>query len=297
MNTGKIIKGVGGLYKIAANNEIFECRARGSFRHDGITVLVGDNVIFENGYILDICERKNSTVRPPMANLDLLFICLSPKKPLPVLFTVDKLTSVCAFCNIEPVIVITKEDLSQKETERIRDIYEKSGFLVFCVSEQKDKSELLNFIKQKCKDKTCAFCGASGVGKSTLINSLFPELELQTGDVSIKTQRGKQTTRHIELYPLNKLLSVDCSGYIADTPGFSMLDASLYDGYDKENLVCTFTDFKKYIGKCKYVKCTHTKEEGCAILDGMANGDFSATRHESYLALYEQLKNKHFWDK
>ncbi len=295
---GIIIKGLGGLYDVLCEGEITQCRARGLFRHENITPYVGDRVTFEDEYITDISERKNSLIRPPMANLDILFIVVAAKKPLPVNSTIDKMISIADFKGIEPVLIITKNDLDPQNAEELRRTYSSIGIETFVTEPDQDKSELLDFFKNKCRGRISAFSGASGVGKSTLLNALFPELSLATGDISSKISRGKHTTRHVELYPLGNILKDESfDGFIADTPGFSMLDPTIYEDYTVEELPSTFREFIPYIGNCKYTKCTHTKEEGCAILEAVNEGKIPTSRHESFRELYDILKNIHFWDR
>lgn len=294
---GIIIKGLGGLYDVLCDGEIFQCRARGVFRHENITPYVGDRVITEEDCIVDIVDRKNTLIRPPMANLDILFIVAAAKKPMPVTATLDKMISIADHKGIEPVVIVTKNDLDPDKASELKDIYSSIGVEVFVTDPESDKTELLSFFKEKCRGRISAFSGASGVGKSTLLNALFPSLDLATGDVSRKIQRGKHTTRHIELYPLNSLFGEDYDGFIADTPGFSMLDPTIYDDYTAEELPYTFREFRPYLGECKYTKCTHTKEEGCAVLEALSCGDIPKSRHESFLELHGILKNIHSWDK
>lgn len=309
---GKILQGVGGLYSVkivdaedkSLIGQTVNCRARGSFRHDNISPLPGDNVILlpaeasgeeRSEFVIDeICERQNSLIRPPMANLDYIFITMSAAAPAPVLTTVDKLICIAEFNKIEPVIVITKCELAPDYAKELMDIYQKSGFTVFCLSAAEDIgiAPIDSFIKQNLNTKIAAFAGASGIGKSTLLNRLFPELELSTSEISKKIQRGRHTTRKVELYALSD--SPEC-GYIADTPGFSMLDFERFDFFDKEDLPLTMREFIPYIGQCKYTKCSHTKEDGCAIVDAVRQGDIKKTRHESFCELYEVLKAKKKW--
>lgn len=316
---GKVIQGVGGLYSVRVlsapqNPELVGgtalCRARGSFRHNNISPLPGDDVIIspttevpdkkskerENAdYVIDqIDERKNSLIRPPMANLDYLFITMAAAAPTPILTTIDKLICIAEFNGIEPVVVITKCELAPEYASELRAIYEKSGFTVFCLSavEDIDISPIDDFIKNNLPGKIAAFAGASGIGKSTLLNRLFPNLALSTSEISRKIQRGRHTTRKVELYPLSD--SADC-GYIADTPGFSMLDFERFDFFEKEDLPLTMREFSDYIGKCRYTKCSHTKEEGCAIVEAVKNGDIPPSRHASFCELYEVLKAKKKW--
>ena len=321
---GKIIQGIGGLYSVritSAENDLnkelagtyVSCRARGSFRHNNIVPLAGDNVIIapareeeikkkkeknDADYVIEeILPRKNSLIRPPLANLDYLFITLAAAAPTPILSTVDKLISIAEYNNIEPIIVITKCELDADYATELKRIYEQSGFTVFCLSAIENISiEPINkFIEENLIGKLAAFAGASGIGKSTLLNRLFPNLSLSTSDISHKIQRGKHTTRKVELFEVpSQRNSFDC-GYIADTPGFSMLDFERFDFFEKEDLVYTIREFAPYIGECKYTKCSHTKEEGCAIISALKDGKIEKTRHQSYCELFDVLKTKSKW--
>ncbi len=299
---GRIIKGLGGLYEIETlSGERIHCKAKGSFRHDKITPYVGDNVVVrteKNGNLIDeIVDRNNYLIRPPLSNLDILFIVISVAKPSPILPITDKLISIAEYNKIEPVIIISKSDLDGEEAKKIENIYQKCGFTVFVSGIESDKSELFDFVCQKANGKISAFAGASGVGKSTVINALFPKIALETGEVSYKTERGKHTTRHVELFRLDNLTDNDSlSGYIADTPGFSLLDFTRFDFFGKDDLVYTFREFEDYLGKCKYTKCSHTSEDGCKIIEAVNDGIIPKERHDSYVELYNTLKNKHSWD-
>ena len=307
---GKIIGVSGGLYKIQTKDgETVFCRAKGAFRHSGLTPLVGDNVRLrfdgvtvkgdESGggvVIEEVLERKNALIRPPMANLDCMFVSMAAASPAPILPTVDKLVAIAEHNGIEPFIVIEKCELDREKTAEIRNIYETGGFKVFAVScvTGEGVDELRDFIYSELIDKTTAFSGASGVGKSTLMNMLFPSLSLETGNISRKIERGKHTTRSVELYSLeNEGKTV----YIADTPGFSMLDFKNFDFFSKDDLPYTFREFVPLIGQCRYTKCSHTKEEGCAILEDIKNGKIARSRHDSFLEIYSILKDKKEWDK
>ena len=292
---GKITASVGGLYTVELDTgEKVSCRARGSFRHLGTTPLVGDAVTLVGEgvetVIDEIHERKNSLIRPPLANLDILFVTLSAAKPEPSLFTADKLIAISEHNGIDPCIVVGKCELDPARAEEIKKIYELAGYPVFVLScfENVGVKEFSEYVNTVIKGKTAAFAGASGAGKSTLMNRLFPDLKLSTGDVSQKTQRGKHTTRTVELFSL-------LGGYIADTPGFSMIDFERFDFFGKEDLPDTFKEFRECIGECKYKKCTHTKEEGCAILEAIREGKISTNRHKSFIAMYEDLKKTPDW--
>ncbi len=305
---GKIIKGVGGLYSVKVRDSsseldgaILGCRAKGSFRHSNMTPLAGDNVILlasdtpDGGYVIsEILERRNSLIRPPLANLDYIFVTMAAAHPQPVLTTVDKLICIAEYNKIEPIIVITKLDLDRKSASELEDIYRRSGFTVFTVSspEGDGLSEIRSFIEENMCGRTAAFAGASGIGKSTLMNALFPYLELTTSEISRKIERGRHTTRHVELFPLSD--ERDC-GYIADTPGFSMLDFERFNFFEKEDLPLTIREFLPLIGQCRYTKCSHTKEEGCAIVEAVRRGDIPKSRHDSFLEIHETLKAKKKW--
>lgn len=299
---GIIIKGLGGLYEIkTADGRIVNCKAKGAFRHERITPYAGDNVMLKESdkgaVIEEITDRKNHLIRPPVANLDILFTVIAAAKPSPMLPITDKLISIAEYNKIEPVIIVSKSDLDESEAERIAEIYRKSGFTVFVSSLDSNKEELVCFVKQYANGKISAFAGASGVGKSTVMNALFPKLGLETGDVSRKTERGKHTTRHVELFGLDYLTDdSNMTGYVADTPGFSLIDFTRFDFYKKDDLVYTFREFEDYLGTCKYTKCSHTAEDGCSIIEAVNNGVIPKERHESYVEIYNTLKNKHDWD-
>ncbi len=299
--TGKVTKGLGGLYtvRIEENGAVsfVQCRARGSIRND-TKVAIGDNVLLEGEndtlVISEIIKRRNSLIRPPMANLDYLFILFAPENPKPALATIDKLTAIAVHNGIHICIIITKNDISENAAY-YADIYKKSGFDTFtcdAVTENgthEIKSYILNNI---ANGKTAAFAGASGVGKSTLLNSLFPKLELQTGEISKKILRGRHTTRHVELFELE---AGKCgSGFIADTPGFSMLDFEHFDFFTLEDLLPAFPDLCENAVNCRYSDCTHTKETECGVSQAIRAGIISKSRHESYLELYKILKQKNY---
>ena len=209
----------------------------------------------------------------------------------------DKLIAIAVHNDIRPVVVITKTDIDSAAADEYAEIYRLSGIETFVTSSMAgDGVEALShYIKNEVKcGKTAAFAGASGIGKSTLLNALFPDLSLTTNTISIKIQRGRHTTRHVELYPIS---DKENAGYIADTPGFSLLDFERFNFFDKEDLAYNMREFRDYIGECRYTKCSHTKEEGCAILEAVKEGKISKSRHDSFLEIYAALKNKNKWDK
>lgn len=290
MVKGKIVKGIGGFYYVDADDVIYECKARGNFRNSNQTPLVGDNVeisINENAEnrIEKIFERKNSLVRPPLANIDILFIICSVVDPKINLLITDRLIAVAEYKNIEPVIVITKTDLD-RDFQQYIDIYNKAGIRILAV----DNNDFSGGekIKEIMNGKVCAFTGNTGVGKSTLLNNLFPELKLATGETSKKLGRGRHTTRHCELFKL-------CGGYIADTPGFSSIDIQRYDKILKEDLPHCFREFRDYLGDCRFNSCTHVSDKGCAVCKAVEEGKISKSRHESYIAMLNEVKDIKEW--
>ncbi len=300
---GKVVKGLGGLYETRVTEDDgsisrFACHAKGVLKRDENKVLIGDNVKITvddttpDGIVIsEIEERKNSLIRPPLANLDYLFIVFAAVKPSPVIETVDKLISIAEHNSITPIIVITKSDLSEDASEEYRDIYRLVGLPTFVTSSEASVGlgALSEYIKTNLKDgKTAAFAGASGVGKSTLMNSLFPDLSLATAEISRKIERGRHTTRHVEIF------DIDSGGFLADTPGFSLIDFARFDFFTLEELIPTFRDFAPYVGKCRYADCAHFGEGAleCAVAKAVEDGEIAASRLNSYRAIYEVLKSK-----
>ena len=309
MILGTVIKGVGGLYTVrldeAVNGEEYaSVRGRGAFRHEKLVLLTGDRVELEpladgEFFCKKILDRKNSLIRPPLANLDVIFAVIPCVKPMPDLHIVDKMLCIAEHNGIEPVIIITKADLDPDFAKNTYDTYKKCGFSTFITSSENHEGVdmVLEYIKEISTQGAplCAFAGVSGAGKSTLMNAIFPCLALQTGELSEKIERGKNTTRHTELFAFDKLIGKGYSGYLADTPGFSLLDFERFDFFTLEELFDTFREFDSSVGKCKYTKCTHTKDEGCDIIERVQNGEIPKTRHESYVMLYDILKKKPSW--
>lgn len=293
MLDGRLIKGIGGFYYVETADTIYECKARGVFRKKGITPLVGDYVkitVNENAEntIDEIKERKNSLVRPPLANIDQLFIVTSVVDPAINTFVLDRLIATAEFKSIEPIIVITKVDLCESYDEYVK-IYSKAGFkVVVCNNSNGDGSDE---VKELLKGKTSAFTGNSGVGKSTLLNIIDPKLSLLTGQTSKKLGRGKHTTRHCQLYKVN-------GGYVADTPGFSAIDIERCEKIYKEDLPYCFREFLPYIDKCKFLtNCSHTGDKGCAVVKAVEDGLISKQRYNSYVELYNEVKDIKEWEK
>ena len=298
IKSGRILSCVGGLYTVRIKDgdsfKDIQCRARGAFRHSNMTPLVGDIALVDfsegegNAIISDIKERKNSLIRPPLANLDCVFVTMAASFPQPALDLVDKLTAILEFNDIEPIIIVGKCELDRENADRIKKIYESAGYRVFILSCKLDEGIdcIRELVNNSLNGKIAAFAGASGVGKSTLMNKLFPTLELGTGDLSRKIERGKHTTRAVTLYQIGD------DAYLADTPGFGLIDFVRFDFFELENLAACFGEFYDYIGECKYTKCTHKKEEGCKIVEAVRRGDISPSRHESYCAIYDEFKTR-----
>ena len=302
---GKVVKGLGGLYevRIDADGEIsrLACRATGVLKRDEAKVLIGDNVTLTiddstpDGIVIsEIGERKNSLIRPPLANLDYIFIVFAAAKPSPVIETVDKLIAIAVHNSITPVVVVTKSDLQADAAEEYAAIYRLAGIETFITSSQAGEGieEISTYIKSRVTlGKTAAFAGASGVGKSTLMNALFPNLTLATAEISQKIERGRHTTRHVEIFDIDG--SPD-TGFLADTPGFSLIDFARFDFFSLDELLPTFPELIPYVGKCRYADCAHVGEgeDECAVARAAAEGKIAPTRLESYRSIYRVLKDK-----
>ena len=288
---GRILKATGGFYYVLSDAVLYECRARGLFRKTGVSPLVGDWVEIEEtgeekGYVTRILDRKNSLIRPPLANLDQLFLVVSVADPQPNLLVLDKLIAIAEHKKIEPLLIVTKTDLGEWET--LAALYEKAGFQVFCTGLDQDSD--LAMLRRSMEGKISAFCGNSGVGKSSLLNRIDSRLDLSTAQISQKLGRGRHTTRHVQLYP------VSGGGYIADTPGFSSMDLERYEVILKEQSQYCFREFGPHLNQCRFTGCSHTKEKGCAVLAAMKEGEIASSRHDSYCTLYEAAKNIKEWE-
>jgi len=310
---GIITKGTGGLYRVRlasseGTGEYADCRARGRFRHDGMSPLVGDDVVVISDLdsaepvIDDILPRYSSLLRPPMANLTHLFLLIPSCRPKPDLLTADKITAIACHAGIETVIVAGKADMDKDSAENIKNIYTLAGYNAFSVSAVTGEGtdELLDYVSRAAEEgelnnrpMRAAFVGVSGAGKSTLMSALFPQLSLTTGGLSRKTERGRHTTRTVELYPLET--SSGAFFYLADTPGFSMLDFTRYNFFAADELAGNFREFAACLGECRYTKCTHTKEEGCAVLEKLRRGEIHKSRHDGFCQIYAELKQKPEW--
>ena len=285
---GIITKGIGGFYYVEVANAIYECKARGIFRKNKISPLVGDVVeisINENAEntIDTILERKNSLIRPPVSNIDNLLIVVSTTDPKPNFYVIDKLIAIAEHKNIEPYIIISKTDLSSYA--EIVNNYKDAGINLIVL----DNEDSYNKIKEIMKDKISAFTGNSGVGKTTLLNKLDNTLNLSTGAISDKLGRGRHTTRQAQLFRV-------CGGYVIDTPGFSSLDFEKVEIIKKDELPYCFREFKEYLGTCKFTSCSHVNDKGCSICKAVKDGKISQSRHNSYIQMYNQAKEIKEWE-
>lgn len=272
----------------------YECAARGKFRKEGISPLAGDIVrigVTEDmkGVIEEILPRKNFLVRPPVANIDNLLILSSVKSPDFQAVIVDKAIAVAELNGIEPVLIVTKTDLNDKDDlpQRIQGAYERAG--IHCVLFSAESGEGIDAAAKIFQNHLTVLTGNSGTGKSTLLNCLYPELSLKTGTVSQKLGRGKHTTREAELYKLKT------GGYVADTAGFSTFDLLQYGITDKDELVKGFREFVPYTRQCRFASCSHTVETGCAVLRAAKNGEISRSRIKSYTSMYHEIKDIKPW--
>ncbi len=276
---GIVIQGVGGIYKVAVDDKIIEAFARGRIKKDGKKIMIGDRVVLENesnSYaIIKICDRKNSLIRPAVANVDQIVLIIAAAQPDPNFKQTDKLLTMLESKGYSVCICINKTDIT--DGKKFGRIYERAGYKVIYVSGKTE--HCIHDLKPVLKDKITAFAGCSGVGKSSLINAIDPSLKLETGEVG-KIKRGKHTTTHARLLPL------PYGGYIADTPGFSVVDIT---DIEKENLYLCFPEMGKPSKNCYYTGCSHRNEPDCGVIEAVKIGEIPQERYESYLAFYEEL--------
>ncbi len=291
MGTGRIVKALSGFYYVRDGQELYECRARGKFRLEGVSPLVGDIVEYApepngKGTVTAVRERKNSFLRPAVANIDCMVVLAASVNPVTDPFLIDRVTALAGDAGCEVIVCINKCDLDPGD--RLWAIYEKTPYTVLRTSAK--TGEGVAALRQAIAGKLCAFTGNSGVGKSSLLNALSPELSIEVGEVSDKLGRGRHTTRHVELYSLGN------EAFIVDTPGFASFDMDQTQHLDKENLQCDFPEFEPFLGQCRFDDCTHRQEPGCAVLAALEAGEISPSRHASYIRLYELAAQYKEWE-
>ena len=288
--TGRIIRSISGFYDVQTSSGLVNCRARGILRKDGQSPLTGDMVEITvergKGMVERILPRRNRFVRPAVANLDALVVFAAKVNPVTEPFLIDRVAAIAGDQEVPVVLCINKCDLDPALD--LAKIYNAAGFTVICASAQ--TGEGVEELRQLLRGKLTAFTGNSGVGKSSMLNRLCPELALPVGEVSEKLGRGRHTTRHVELYMLEE------GTYVADTPGFSSFDTDQMDVILKENLQYAFPDFGPYIGQCQFHDCSHRKEPGCAVTMAGEEGALEQTRYDSYLRLYEKASQIKTWE-
>ncbi len=288
---GIIVKGIAGFYYVEAGGQVYECKARGVFRLQELTPTVGDRctiAVSDDGsaVIESIDERRNIFVRPAVANLDKLFVVVAAVEPSPNMLVIDRVVAAAEYADVEPVIVLTKVDLAPCES--VRDTYLAAGIKVITVNYQ--TGEGLEQVREELTGCFSAFAGNSGVGKSTLLNAVEPGLSLKTAHISRKLGRGRHTTREVELFRLS------FGGMIADTPGFSSFDGEVGAVIEKDQLQYCFREFGEHLGCCQFVSCAHLCEKGCAVIAALKSGQIAKSRHESYVAMYEEAKAIKPWE-
>ena len=290
MSEGRIQKALSGFYYVDTGTEVLTCRARGKFRKDGVSPLVGDRVEVRElgngeGFVEAILPRKNAFTRPAVANIDQLVVIASGAIPKTDPFLIDRVAAIAALKGCEVIILLNKCDLDS--ADNLYQIYRAAGFQTLRVSAQ--TGEGLEKLIPLISNKLSAFTGNSGVGKSSILNALDPEFQLRVGEVSDALGRGRHTTRHVELFHLS------CGADIVDSPGFSSFETDELNLELKRRLPETFREFQPYLDNCRFVGCSHTKEKGCAVLEAVRRGDIQKSRHASYLRLYEELKTLKDW--
>ena len=291
MEQGRIVKALSGFYYVeTAEAALVECKARGKFRKDGKTPTVGDRVEISRsgsrGMIETLLPRENFFVRPAVCNLDLLVVFCANVIPVTDPFLIDRVTAIAGNQNVPVVLCINKTDL--EEQDRLGPIYEKAGYRVIRTSAVTGAG--IDALREAVRGRTAACTGNSGVGNSSVLNRLAPELELKVGEVSDKLGRGRHTTRHVELYALGD------GTFLADTPGFSSFDTERMDLVLKENLQYAFPDFAPYLGRCQFHDCAHLREPGCAVRAAVEAGAVPESRYRSYERLYERARELRTWE-
>jgi len=292
MSTGRIQKALSGFYYVETEAGVLTCRARGRFRKDGVTPLVGDRAEVRDlgngeGFVEAILPRRNAFDRPAVANIDQLVVVASGAIPRTEPYLIDRVAAIAALKGCGVVVLLNKCDLDR--ADGLYETYSAAGFPTLRVSATTEEG--LEELRALLAGKLSAFTGNSGVGKSSILNALDPSFRLKVGEVSQALGRGRHTTRHVELYRL------EGGGEVVDTPGFSSFDTEELNLELKERLPETFVEFRPFLDSCRFVGCSHTKEKGCAVLEAVRDGRIPRSRHDSYLRLYEELKPLQEWQK
>ena len=290
LETGRIVRSLSGFYDVVLPDTVLTCKARGILRREGQSPLTGDMVTVTRqgakGMVEAILPRKNSFVRPAVANVDALVIFAANVNPITEPFLIDRVTAIAGNKGVECILCVNKTDLDA--AEKLRGIYTHAGFRVIPTSAETGAG--VETLRQALQGKLTAFTGNSGVGKSSILNRLCPQLALPTGEVSEKLGRGRHTTRHVELFTL------DSETFVMDTPGFSSFDTDQMDIILKENLQYAFPDFGPFLGQCQFHDCSHRKEPGCAVRAAAEAGAIESSRYDSYLRLYEKAAQYKQWE-
>ncbi len=286
---GRIVKALSGFYYVDTGEAVIACRARGKFRHQGVSPLVGDLVTVTptqagQGMVDEISPRRNQFSRPAVANIDQLVIVASGAVPVTDPFLIDRMITIVEAKECQVIVCFNKSDLDR--AEELYQVYRQAGIEVLHISAE--NGEGLEGLRDLIVGKVSAFTGNSGVGKSSILNALYPGFGLQVAEVSEKLGRGRHTTRHVELFAAD-------GGFVIDTPGFSSFDVEQMEHIRPEDLGETFREFRPYLGQCQFVGCTHTKEKGCAVLAALRDGKIAPSRHASYVRLYQQAKEIKPW--
>lgn len=288
---GLILRSQGGFYQVRTATQDYQCRGRGRFRKDATQLLVGDQVSVQptgtdTGFITHLAPRKNFLIRPPVANISRLVMVVSSTQPAPNLLVIDKLTAIAARRDIPVALVFTKSDLA--DTASLAELYTRAGYPTYQVDSLSGTGT--DALRRDLARGVTAFCGNSGAGKSSLLNAIYPQLGLATGEISQKLGRGRHTTRHVELFPTGE------GGYIADTPGFSAVDFLQFERMPAAQLAACFPDFVPHTADCRFTGCSHRVEKGCAVLAAVEAGEIARSRHQNYCTIYEELRAIKDWE-